>query len=263
MAKRRLRIPPQATPKKSSTALDNRRHHRPHRTISNSPNSMIPQGHPSTWETSSPAPFHDWQTLIQFVKALKASNDDAMILMDGREGAGKSSLAFQLAKALDKTWHPDEGVIIDYTDWLNLYDLQRGKIFLLDEGGDLLFSRDAMTKEAKNLVKIFQMSRIYNHTLICLAPNLHWLDPYIRQHRGIIYVQVHKEYHLTGTRRGKATVYWSKRFFHRNDGEWRQSWTKVFDLTFEAVADLKAWREYEQIKLAKIEQRQTDLILKR
>lgn len=221
---------------------------------------MIPLGDVSTWEPYGKAPFYDWESMVHFLDCVRKQNDDSMILVDGPEGAGKSTLLFHLAHALDETWHPETGLIIDYDDWEEVYSLEPGKTFILDEGGDLLFSRNSQTRESKLLVRMFQMSRIYNHTLLVACPNIHWVDLYIRSHRALIYGHVHKYYHPDGVSRGLATWNWPKRGFDRKHSEWTTTWNEVYDLRFHAVPpELPLWQDYERFKKLKVQKRQLDL----
>ncbi len=222
---------------------------------------MIPLAHPSTWETLSRAPFHSWDGMVHFINQLRYQNDDAMILMDGLEGSGKSTLAFQLANAIDPKWEAEDGLIIDFEDWENLYDLGQRRVFILDEGGDLMFSRDSMKGENKLVIRMFQMARIFNHVIIVCCPNIHWVDLYVRDHRALIYIHAMKEYHASGVERGKAIVHWPRRWFDWDAKSWESRWDEVINpLEFEEIPNHYAkWKRYEQLKRAKVQIRQQEL----
>lgn len=199
--------------------------------------------------------------MVRFLKSLTEQNDDAVIIIDGAEGSGKSSLAFQLCHFLEPTWNPKERVIIDYEDWLEFYETgRRGCTYLLDEGGDLAFSRDAMSGQNKHIVRILQMARILNNIMIICCPSIHWLDKYLREHRALVYVKVHKEWHAEGVIRGRATVHWKSIRFDPSAQGARVHWHPVFDVEFKGIPGTDPqWRVYEKLKIQKIQERAVEL----
>lgn len=215
-------------------------------------------GDPRTWEPYSPAPFVDWVSMVRFIKLLQDQNDDVFVLIDGREGSGKSTVGKYLARAIDATWRDETGMIIDYDDWLEVYSLRKKQVFVLDEGGDLLFSRDSMRNENKLSVRMFQMNRIFRHCVIALVPNKHWVDLYVRDHRALIYIQVHKTYSTRGVERGLATIKWPHRYYSIREDAWLTRWVDVFDLEFEAITG-QDWEDYEETKMKKVEKRLLDI----
>jgi hypothetical protein len=151
-------------------------------------------------------------------------------------------------------------LIIDYEDWEEVYELESGKVFILDEGGDLLFSRNSQTRESKLIVRMLQMSRIYNHTLLIAAPNIHWVDLYIRGHRTLVYGHVHKRYHPGGVTRGLVSWHWPKRYFDFKNSEWVSTWDRIYDSRFSAVGnDDGRWNEYERWKRLKVQKRKSEM----
>lgn len=202
--------------------------------------------------------------MVRFIRALTDQNDDCVVIIDGLEGSGKSSIAFQLCHYLEPGWDPQNRVIIDYEDWLQFYEAgERKCTYLLDEGGDLAFSRDAMSGQNKHVVRILQMARILNNIMIICCPSIHWLDKYLREHRALIYIKVHKEYHSGGVLRGRATVHWKNVRFDPSASSMIVRWSPVFDVEFEGVPKgNKQWAVYEKLKIAKIQTRAFELIKK-
>lgn len=192
--------------------------------------------------------------MIEYVKGSLRDNDDCVIMLDGPEGSGKSTLGFHLCKFLEPDWQPETSLIIDYDDWLDLYQDGREKqVLLLDEGGKLLFSRDAMTGENKHLVEVLQQSRIMNNVLVICCPNIRWLDVYVREHRAVVYIQVHKYFENGRVVRGKATVRYRKRWFDWQTSATVSRWEYAYDLAFDSTDESDPeWQEYIQVKKAKI-----------
>lgn len=220
----------------------------------------IPLGSPATWEPDIRAPFHTFNGMVHLLTQLQKQNDDAMLLIDGPEGSGKSTVAFQLATALDPTWTPETGLIIDFEDWEQVYDLGTGRVFILDEGGDLMFSRDSLQRENKLIVRMFQMARIFNHIIIICCPNIHWVDLYVRDHRAMIYGHTHKVYHAQGVSRGLVSWHWPSRKFNWESSEWESRWNAVLHSRFKPIPkELKTWIDYEQLKKMKVQIRQMEL----
>ncbi len=224
-------------------------------------NGPIALGSPLTWEPSAHAPFQNYVQMIHLLSKLQTQNDDAMVLIDGPEGSGKSTVAFQMATALDPKWEAETGLVIDFEDWEQLYSLETGRVFVLDEGGDLMFSRDALQRENKLVVRMFQMARIFNHVIIVCCPNIHWVDLYVRDHRALIYGHTHKAYHAEGVSRGMVSWHWPNRKFNWEQSEWETRWNVVGHSKFHAIPnELKAWKDYETLKKLKVEKRQMDLM---
>lgn len=226
-------------------------------------NEIVPLGHPITWESSTHSPFQNFLQMVRLLQNLQKQNDDALVVIDGAEGSGKSTVAFQLATAIQSGWEPETGLIIDYEDWEELYSLETGKVFILDEGGDLMFSRDSMARENKLVIRMFQMARIFNHIIIVCCPNIHWVDIYVRDHRALIYGHTHKAYSAEGVRRGMVSWHWPNRKFNWENSEWETRWNTVLHSKFRPIPkELKTWTDYEQLKKMKVQMRQMDLMSK-
>jgi hypothetical protein len=221
---------------------------------------IIRLGDLRTWEPPRVAPFHDFDSMIHLMDSLRKQNDDCLTLIDGLEGSGKSTIARRIVKRLQPDWDAETGLIIDYDDWEEVYSLDSGRVFILDEGGDLMFSRDALQRENKLVVRMFQMARIFNHIIIVCCPNIHWVDPYVRLHRALIYGHAHKTYHADGVRRGIVSWNWPSRFFDWNKSEWTTRWNVVCHSRFSAFDNKDPdWIDYEKLKRLKVQKRQQEL----
>lgn len=110
---------------------------------------------------------------------------DNVIVIDGKEGSGKSNLAYQICKIFDPDFNLEDGYIYDFNTFMRNIsaDNIKGKIFWLDEATNLANSRDAMRRDNVNLVKVLQMMRSRGMSLVMCIPSINTLDVYIREHR--------------------------------------------------------------------------------
>lgn len=104
----------------------------------------------------------------------------------GPEGIGKSMLAIQESRESDPKFienFPDN-TVFDVGDLINqVANSYPGKKIIGDEGALMFFSRDAMTKDVKNGIKMLTAMRAYNLSLTICVPNFWIIDKYIREHR--------------------------------------------------------------------------------
>lgn len=138
----------------------------------------------------------------------RTNNDyDTVIVIDGEEGSGKSNTGTQLALRLDPTFDPDT-TIYNHEDWAKRPAHKQKNVLLIDEGGDLGFSRDWNVLANKELVKFMMVARQLNQTMIFCIPNIYWLDKYFREHR--------TRYRLHMTGRSRAIV-------QKRNYDWRRN----------------------------------------
>lgn len=115
-------------------------------------------------------------------KRLKRDYDHFLVI-SGYEGEGKSTLGIQLGSYIDPEFSQDK-ICYTATQFLNaLVKVPKGSCILIDEGGQNLFSREAMTLTNRMLIKSFMVMRQRNLCVIICIPNFHLLDSYIRLHR--------------------------------------------------------------------------------
>lgn len=120
---------------------------------------------------------------------------DNVIVVTGDEGAGKSNLAYALAKKFDPEFNINDGYVYDLLPFLQKLQAGnlKGKVLWLDEGTNLLSARNWMTDVNKSVDQILEMFRSYKMTLIICIPKLYRLDEYVRESR--------MRYHLTAAKR--------------------------------------------------------------
>lgn len=214
-------------------------------------------------EVGQPPPFWDMSSMFQYLYNARHDNADNLVVLEGEEGAGKSTAAMTLcillAPALEVRFDPVMHAVYHWEDWTRVWQAgQRGNLYLLDEGGNLIFSRDHSRAENKAVVKILQQCRILNGTLIMCVPNFRWLDPYVREHRAKIRIRCHAVHTINGMSRGTATVYW-RSFYIDDDGFYSSTWKPVFTWKFHGIDENHPlWRRYEDNKILKLQEESDD-----
>ena len=158
------------------------------------------------------------------VKKVLLNDLDAVIVIGGMEGRGKSSagqwlkdyIFRQLAKneklrekLIEKKYREgffDENrykkeksekpyYIISYDMGNDVYKRFNeppfiNSVIFMDEAFKDLLNRDAMKKVGKDMVKLVGQFRKFNYFWIICFPNISWLDPYFRNHRVEYYIHV-------------------------------------------------------------------------
>lgn len=115
-----------------------------------------------------------------FKKAVLKQDRDKIFLFDGREGSGKSVLAMQLAKALDKNF--DESKICftaeDFIRLLKSPDRKKGDFILLDEAFNSASSRASLSYINKSMISVATEMRQLNLFVGIVLPSFFDLDRY-------------------------------------------------------------------------------------
>jgi energy-coupling factor transporter ATP-binding protein EcfA2 len=119
---------------------------------------------------------------------------DYPILIVGKEGVGKSTLAILLADLIIKTRNKIEGtndkLEIDKITYYSLDKLKKdvfasgrpGDVKLIDEGAITgAYTREAMSKENRNLNKTLMTCRSRNQILLILVPDINAVDRHVRE----------------------------------------------------------------------------------
>lgn len=187
-----------------------------------------------------------YEELLAWANRNVGRNADNVFIIDGYEGSGKSTLGMTFArdfKGEDK-WDPTTGLIFNYKEWYaNWKSGVKDQLYIIDEGGNLLFSRDSTKQENKLLVKVLMQMRVLRSTVLILCPNKHWLDPYVRLHRARFWTHV-KEIE---EQRGFAYGMWKE--YNWRENEYR--WEDAGEYRFPDMPRNHAWQDgYEARKIA-------------
>jgi len=137
---------------------------------------------------------------LDVVKRMINKDDkDFFMCVEGMEGVGKSTLAFQICEYVDKTFCVKR-IVFDLDDFKQMVlQSKKGQAILIDEGAFMVFSRDFASRDTKELIKLFTAIRQYNLFICICVPKFQIIDKYLREHRVRAICRVMK--------RGRAFVY--------------------------------------------------------
>lgn len=116
----------------------------------------------------------------QIAHRVKADKD-ALVLVTGPTGEGKSTLAMRLslrvAKMLGTSWSPEAGLAYSAAELLSFYKRatesgERGQIAIVDEGAQALFSGDINNPDAKALIKAINLVRVSGCVVFLCVPDM-------------------------------------------------------------------------------------------
>ena len=115
-------------------------------------------------------------------RRLHVQNQNAVLLIAGGNGTGKSMAALKMAKTIDPTFNADR-ICFSAEEYFTLLDsgtLNRGSVIVLDELGVWADSRAFMSPLNRILAATSQTIRHRNLCTIATVPSLDWVDKKIR-----------------------------------------------------------------------------------
>lgn len=121
---------------------------------------------------------------------VQKNNWDWLHLNSGMERGGKSNFSLAQAKFLSDLglkfdWSPElkNIVFIEPNISEKLFNIENQSIVVLDEGGEMLLSRQAMKREVVDIVQTLMVYGAKNIFLIINIPDWRWIDKYVRESR--------------------------------------------------------------------------------
>lgn len=121
--------------------------------------------------------------LYPFYAQVYFHNNSKYIVIDGKEGTGKSTLAIKIAQTIDEQFTMEK-VNLDFFQFHSQITYgPRKQAIIYDEASTGLLGRTSMTKIATTLIKTLQVSRAKNLFMLLCIPNFFMIDSYIRNHR--------------------------------------------------------------------------------
>ena len=125
--------------------------------------------------------------LVQDMHECVRAEYDVVMCIQGKEGSGKSQLAYQICKRYDPNFNLVDSYVYDFDIFLNKLtsagDEDRGKIWWMDEATAIANARQAMTKQNIAFTQMLEMMRSRGWVLVMCIPSVDRLDVYVREYR--------------------------------------------------------------------------------
>lgn len=125
--------------------------------------------------------------LVEDMHANIDNDFDNLVVVSGKEGSGKSNLAYHLCKLFDPEFDLEDGYIYEFEAFIEKLasadGKDRGKIFWMDEATNIASNRDWMRSDNKTFIQMLEMMRSRGWTLVMCIPAVERLDVYIREYR--------------------------------------------------------------------------------
>jgi len=123
-----------------------------------------------------------------WVKETTENNQDKVVIIYGKEGVGKSSLALILAEMImaeqGKEFNLKEQMHFSFKDWKKAtVNAAPGTVQIIDEAGKFLLSRRAMDAETVNALEFVTECRKFNGIHLICIPSINYIDKYFREER--------------------------------------------------------------------------------
>ena len=118
-------------------------------------------------------------------------DDDCVIVIDGRERAGKSVLAMQVACALDPTMTMDRVTLCAKDFRAAIFNAKKYQCVILDEAMDIFYSKESQSWINKFFNKMLAKIGQKNLIVILVLPSFFELDKYPALHRSRVLLHVY------------------------------------------------------------------------
>jgi hypothetical protein len=149
------------------------------------------------------------------IKNILAKNWDAVIMIDGRERSGKSTLGFSCAWYLSDTNMTINNLAKDTDDAIKkIESLPDKSILMIDEGSLAFSSKDSMKQEQKKIMKILDVVGQKNLCIIIILPSFFEISKAIACRRSRFLLHVYTDEQLI---RGRFCYFGEKKLKHLYD----------------------------------------------
>ena len=135
------------------------------------------------------------QKRLESVKKIIRKKWDAIILIDGPERSGKSTLGMTIGCYFDPNFNTDNMCAGMLDAAKKIKDAKEGDVLMIDEGSLVFNSKDAMSKAQRQLIKILDVVGQKRITFIVILPSFHDLNKTIaiRRSRFLLHVYTDKQ----------------------------------------------------------------------
>lgn len=145
--------------------------------------------------------------IATLIKKCQANKFDAIIVIDGRRGLGKSTLAYKIAAKIGG-FRPKKDICFTREDVCKQLATKKNGIIFADEMINVTYNRDFYSEEQKQLIKMLNMYRDSCNVLIACVPNFYDLD---KQFRSLCKIR------LNVVRRGFAVIHTQNKSSYSTD----------------------------------------------
>lgn len=142
------------------------------------------------------------------IKIILEKNWDALIIIDGKERSGKSTLGLTTATYLYPSFNQNN-IAVDSEDAVRKLEILPNKsVLMLDEGSMIFSSKDAMSKAQKKIIKILNVIGQKNMVFIIVLPSFFDLNRWIATDRARFLLHAYTDHALT---RGRFSYFGTKK----------------------------------------------------
>ena len=142
------------------------------------------------------------------IKIILQKNWDALIILDGKERSGKSTLGITAATYLYPEFNQNN-IAVDSEDAVRkLENLPNKSVLMLDEGSMIFSSKDAMSRAQKKIIKILNVIGQKNMVFIIVLPSFFDLNKWIATDRARFLLHVYSDTNLT---RGRFSYFGTRK----------------------------------------------------
>lgn len=179
-------------------------------------------------------PSEGFRYWVEYLKFRRSKGYDAVVLVTGDEGTGKSTLTMRLSEALEPSWDPS-ALCYDPKEVLQAYRIAatRPKDYLsvidYDEGVRGLLAGDTFTGPQRMIVQALMLVREIGAVLVICAPDIWRVAKAVRGRRATLWIHV--------TERGEALV-------HERETRIRYKRDDTLGLTVSPRAPNLTWKPY-------------------
>lgn len=189
------------------------------------------EGQPAVPQVPPNEGFRYW---VDYLKFRVSKGYDAVVLVTGDEGTGKSTFTMRLSEALERGWDPSS-LCYDPKEVLQAYRVAASRpkgtlsVIVYDEGVRGLLAGDTFTAPQRTLVQALMLVREIGAVLIICAPDIWRVAKAVRGRRATLWIHV--------TDRGEALV-------HERDVRIRYKRDDTLGLTVSPRAPNLTWKPY-------------------
>ena len=123
------------------------------------------------------------EQLDKIKKLISTKDRDYVVVIDGEEGAGKSTFASQMAHYVDRTFDQSMMSLTPDEFLANINKAKKSQAVVFDEAFTGLASRSSLSQVNKMIVELMMEMRKKNLFVIICIPSVFYLEKYVCLHR--------------------------------------------------------------------------------